>query len=283
MRPPLDNALNRALAAILLVAAGLGAARCGQVLLTAPVGSRLRMEANPTFIEAHGGVSVISVAVVEPAGTVVPDGTVVQFFTTLGRIDEQGKTNDGVARVNLVATGLSGSATVTAISGGEAPSAPPTTSPSTTTPGSTTSTVATTTTTVRPGPGPNPPRQPQLGFAEGEGQAVMTVAIGSARPTQVVVTSDTVRITPQRPAAIAANVLDEFGNPVANVPVFFTLRAQTTTERLDSGGDPIFTDLNGRATDTLRTTAVATGTARSVTVDVTTANGISNNVVVGVN
>ena len=44
----------------------------------------------------------------------------MQFFTNLGDIDEQGKTNDGVARVNLRANGRSGVATVTAVSGGDA-------------------------------------------------------------------------------------------------------------------------------------------------------------------
>ncbi len=62
-------------------------------------------------------MSVISAFVVEPAGTPVPDGTVVFFFTTLGRIDPQGKTKDGVARVNLVADSRSGTAKVTAATG----------------------------------------------------------------------------------------------------------------------------------------------------------------------
>ncbi len=90
---------------------------CHQVILTAPPDSTMALFANPEFIAANGEVSVISALVIEPAGTPVPDGTVVQFFTTLGRIDEQGKTNDGVARVNLVSDTRSGSAVVRAFSG----------------------------------------------------------------------------------------------------------------------------------------------------------------------
>ena len=93
---------------------------CNQAIMTAPAGSTLDMFANPEFIAANGGVSVISALVIEPAGTVVADGTVVQFFTNLGDIDEQGKTNDGVVRVNLRANGRSGVATITAFSGGDA-------------------------------------------------------------------------------------------------------------------------------------------------------------------
>ena len=256
---------------MLVAGACLAFSRCGQAILTAPAGSTLRMTANPPFIQAHGGVSVISVVVIEPPGTVVPDGTVVQFFTTLGRIDEQGRTNDGVARVNLQATGLSGTATVTAVSGGPAPA-----------PSTPTTTSSTTTLRPRPPEASTPPRAP-LGAAEGEGQASVTVAIGTAVPTRIVVSADPANVTQQRPARIVAIVLDENGNPVANVPVFFTLRVPTTTERLDSGGDPVFTDTNGMAVDVLRTSA-APGTApRSVTVDATTATGTTSGVVVGVN
>jgi hypothetical protein len=285
----LPQALKRSGAAILLVVGtGVAVTRCGQVILTAPAGSRLVLEANPPFIEAHGGVSVITAVVIEPAGTPVPDGTVVQFFTTLGRIDEQGRTNDGVARVNLLATSLSGVASVTAVSGGEAPE-PTTTSTSTATtsttrPGATTTTTmgpGVTTSTTRPPSGlPTGPRS-SLGFAEGEGQATMTVAIGSARPVQSFVTADPPRVTAQRPSRITVIVIDASGNPVANVPVFFSIRAPTGTETLDSGGDPVFTDNNGMAFDTLRTTASA-GAARSVIVDARAANGVTNSVTVGV-
>lgn len=93
------------------------AVTCEKAPLTAPVDSKLSVFVNPPFIVANGGVSVISAFVVEPAGTPVPDGTVVFFFTTLGRIDPQGKTKDGVARVNLVADSRSGTAKVTAATG----------------------------------------------------------------------------------------------------------------------------------------------------------------------
>ena len=93
-------------------------ASCGQAILIAPAGSTLSIFVNPSFIAANGDTAVVSVLIFEPAGTPVPDGTVVQFFTTLGKIQEQAKTNDGVARVNLVSDARSGTATVTAFSGG---------------------------------------------------------------------------------------------------------------------------------------------------------------------
>lgn len=88
-----------------------------QAILTAPIDATLTLTANPLFVEANGGVSVVTAFVTEVIGTPVADGTVVQFFTTLGTIEEQGKTNDGVARVNFVSDSRSGTATVTAFSG----------------------------------------------------------------------------------------------------------------------------------------------------------------------
>jgi hypothetical protein len=72
---------------------------------------------NPPFISKDGDSAIVSVLVLEPAGTPAPDGTVVQFFTTLGTIPEQGKTNDGVARVNFRSDARSGTAKITAFSG----------------------------------------------------------------------------------------------------------------------------------------------------------------------
>jgi hypothetical protein len=101
---------------LLVLALGLSHLTC-QAIVTAGPGATLTLTANPPFIAAHGGVSVISAIVIEEIGTPVPDGTVVQFFTDLGDIQEQGRTNDGVARVNLIADSRSGTAHVTAISG----------------------------------------------------------------------------------------------------------------------------------------------------------------------
>ena len=114
---------TRIIGALIGALATLPIASCQQAILTAPNGATLNLVANPTFIPASSGVSIVSALVIEPAGTPVADGTVVQFFTTLGVIDEQGKTNDGVARVNLVADSRSGTAQVTAFSGAATSSA----------------------------------------------------------------------------------------------------------------------------------------------------------------
>jgi len=195
---------------------------CGQAIMTAPPGSSLSLTANPEHIAAHGDVSVITAFVLEATGTPVADGTVVQFFTNLGRIDEQGKTNDGVARVNLVSDSRSGTAHVTAVSGGDV----------TTTP---------TTTTVA---------------ANGS----VDVVIGTARTLHVVVTAVPPKVTPTRPAQIVAFVFDDAGNPVPNVPLLFAVTGGTGTESLESQGRPVFTDNNGQATDVLRTRALTAST-----------------------
>jgi hypothetical protein len=86
--------------------------------LTAPVDGDISLIANPTFVPAFGGVSVVSAFIVEGStGTPVPDGTVVQFFTNLGTIEREGRTNGGVARVNFVSDSRSGGATILAVSG----------------------------------------------------------------------------------------------------------------------------------------------------------------------
>jgi len=102
---------------VAIIIAGLGLSSCGQAILSAPDGTTLQIFVNPSFIAANGDTAVVSVLAIEPAGTPVPDGTVIQFFTTLGKIDEQARTNDGVARVNLISDARNGTAVVTAASG----------------------------------------------------------------------------------------------------------------------------------------------------------------------
>src|SRR5262249_34829172 len=75
---------------------------CESVPLTAAPGTSMSLIANPEFVIANGGTSVVTAILVEPAGTFVPNGTEVFFFTNLGRVDASGKTVNGVARVNFV-------------------------------------------------------------------------------------------------------------------------------------------------------------------------------------
>jgi hypothetical protein len=223
----------------------LSAVTCEKAPLTAPVGSTIFLIANPPFVIANGGRSIVTAVVTEPAGTFVPDGTKVYFFTDLGRIDSPGETVDGQARVNFVADSRSGTANVTAMSGGPATS---------TGDGSST--------------------------ASGTGSAKVTIAIGSTLPARVVVGANPQRITSSRQSTITANVFDEFGNPVQNVPVVFSISGSLIEETLESGGAPRFTDSNGQAFDVLRTRAPVGGIQKSVSVTATTANGIDGTVTV---
>jgi hypothetical protein len=212
----------------LLVLALLGVV-CHQALFVAPPGSSITLFANPEFVPAHGGVSVITAFVVEPAGTPVADGTVVQFFTNLGRIDEQGRTNDGVARVNFVSDSRSGTARITAVSGGPAAAAPapsPTASPGTT-----------------PAPG--------TGVGSGTGSASVSVTVGSALPTKMLLRAEPPRITESRSTHVIATVFDANGNPAVNVPVYFDV-VEFALEFMENQG-PVFTNQNGEAESVMRT------------------------------
>jgi hypothetical protein len=232
---------------MLLVPVVLLQITCNQAILTAPPGSEMTLFANPLLVPSNGGVSVISAIVIEAIGTPVADGTVVQFFTNLGVVDEQGKTNDGVARVNLRANGRSGVARVTAFTGGgSAPTTPPTTT----------------------GAAP-------FGAAAASAAAAtafVEVTIGNAGARSILLTADPPFLTVSRTSQIRANVFDATGNPLPGVAVFFNVESteNTTTPpptttpsstlppstspiaTMDSGGRPQFTDGNGQAFDVLR-------------------------------
>jgi hypothetical protein len=228
-----------------LAALALTGASCADAVLTAPPGSSISVSANPLSIPATNGVSVISAMVVEPAGTLVPDGTVVLFFTSLGQIEPQGKTHAGVARVNLLSDGRSGTATVTVASGGPAVAA--------------------------------------SGGGGGNTAQSVQVKIGAVLPARVFVSAVPNRIVDSRTTHIFAQVFDDQGNPVANVPVIFSFDGSAPTEHLDSGGLPVFTDNNGVAEDVLRTQYPFTSPPKTVTVKATTSNGTSGTVVVNIN
>jgi len=233
---------TRRMAALALAGAGgiagvLALAACEKVPLTAAPGTSMTLIANPTFVAANGGSSVVTAILVEPAGTFVPDGTVVFFFTNLGRLEPtDAKTRNGVAAVNFVADSRSGIATITAISGGPAPAV---------------SASASTSTTV----------------ASGTGSASIDITIGGALPKRIAIAASPARITSPRYATIVATVYDQYGNPVQNVPVNFSITSSTTVieETLDSGGAPRYTDSNGQAFDTLATRSL-TGSAQKTVV-----------------
>ena len=275
-------------AAIALVLIVVLLPMCTGVPLTAPSGSSLTLIANPTFVPANGGVSVVTAIVIEPAGTPVPNGTVVFFFTDLGSVDSQAKTKDGIARVNFVSDSRSGQATVVGSSGGVAEGPAPTSS-----------------TTMA--------RSSRLSFgmpvahaqAGGTNSDTVTIDIGSALPSLVIVTANPARITSPRHAQITANVFDPQGNPVANVPVIFRIDSVTggggplpapspsptptpaptgvLEETLDSGSVPVFTDTNGQAFDFLRTRSATSSAQKTVTVSAITPNGTSSTIEVRVN
>jgi len=245
---------------------------CAKVPMTAPAGTSIFLQANPTFVAANGGRSVVTALLTEPAGTLVPDGTVVLFFTDLGTIDPQGQTKDGVARVNFVSNALSGTAHVTAVSGG-APAPAPSASAS---------------------PGATP--APSTGVT-GNGTSSVTIDVGSSLPKTVVVTASPSAITRPQSSLITANVFDPNGNPVANVPVIFSVAVPPPPPptggtpgtpspapcALDSAGAPQFTNTNGQAFDTLRSLVTAGTFQKDVTVTAATPNGIDGTVVVLIN
>jgi hypothetical protein len=229
-----------------LVAAGslLTLGSCTDYIVGAPPNSTITVIVNPPFIVANGGVSVITAIVMEATsfGTPVPDGTVVQFFTTLGRIDDQVKTKNGVAKANLVSDNRSGTANITVISGGITGSC-----------SSSTSTSNTNTTAA----------------------AACAVLVGSALPKYLILVADPAVMGAGRTSYLTANVFDENGNPVANVPVFFSItdfEGSVARETLASGGQQRFTDSNGQAFDEVNSREPyprAEAGARSVTVKAT--------------
>lgn len=276
----LRNANVRALLAGVALVAGLVVvgSSCNQSILTAPPGSKLDLYANPESIPAFGGVSVITAVVYDATGQPVPDGTVVQFFTNLGRVDEQGRTNDGVARVNLVADGRSGEATVTGVIGGGAAPAPvPTATPTKAADLggsgllSTTSSIAST-----------------ARLANVTAGNTATVRIGSFNPKTVVLSADPPNISRSAPrySNLTATVFDKDGNPIARVPVVFRLNDPDFSESLESGGQPVFTDNNGQARDRVFTSVPRDGDKQSVeafAVVVVTEEISSKPVTIGIN
>lgn len=106
----------------LMALAGLVAllvsAACDKVPLTAPTGSTVTLFSNTTIVPVNGAAE-ITATVIESGGTLVQNGTLVSFTTTIGQIDPtEARTRDGKVTVRLVAGTRSGRAVVRAFSGG---------------------------------------------------------------------------------------------------------------------------------------------------------------------
>lgn len=260
----------------LLVVFALSQLTCHQALFVAGPNTSMFCNANPPFIPADRGVSVITCHLTEDqTGAPVADGVVVQFFTDLGRIPEQGRTNDGVVRVNFESTGLSGTANIRAVSGGGSGGTTPTT-------------IGPTSTTINV----------KQGFSASGGQVVADLAgiaaegstsvrIGNVVASRLLLFANPNRIVEGRTSEITANVVSTDGNPVSGVAVFFVVRESggnpAAAESLDSQGQPVFTDTNGQARDTLRTRFPRDGGTRTVTVTAFTAGGLSDDENVTIN
>jgi hypothetical protein len=247
MMRSLRRASSVGLLFLVMVLGSLVHLSCNPALSVAPPGSSMTVIPNPCRISASGGVSVISVVLYKDAtGAPVADGTVVQFFTDLGTIDRQGKTNDGVARVNLTSDGRSGTARITAISGtGTTTSATPAPAPS--------AAAGSADLSIRSRDVSALQADSTTCIGTGKNQAIANVAVGGGAVADIFITASPNGIFLGRTSLITATVVDEDGNPIPNVPVFFSLSGGTGEERLSSGGSAVFTDNNGQAQDVVRT------------------------------
>src|SRR5262245_61054339 len=99
-------------------------AACQRVPLLAPSGSVITLTSSATVLPFNGS-TVIQAQVIEAAGTPPHSGTHITFTTSLGTIQPADAETDtsGIAKVTFLAGPQSGTATITAISGGASVSA----------------------------------------------------------------------------------------------------------------------------------------------------------------
>lgn len=127
-------ALLTAVATLSLVSA------CDKVPLLAPTGSVITLFPSANFVPANGQIEIVATVIEQGtapstgtpgtggtttttsspgSGTPVHNGTLVSFTSTIGRIEpREARTHNGQVRVTFFADGQSGTATITAFSGG---------------------------------------------------------------------------------------------------------------------------------------------------------------------
>ena len=131
--------LAAALGAITILSFALS---CDKVPLLAPTGSVISLFATANTVPLNGEIEIVANVIengvtqsgsgttgtpgttttgttTPGAGTPVQNGTLVSFTTTIGRIEpSEARTNNGQVRVKFISGGQSGTATITAFSGG---------------------------------------------------------------------------------------------------------------------------------------------------------------------
>jgi hypothetical protein len=89
----------------------------------------------------------------------------------------------------------------------------------------------------------------------------IVITVGNARVAAIRLRAVPSRITNSNSTHVIATVVDDNGNPVANVPVSFEVIDDPATEFFDSSGAPIHTNNNGEAEDVMRTRRNTPGVA----------------------
>lgn len=96
----------------------VAAAGCDKVPLLAPTNTTIRLVASAGLVATGGNIDITAV-VIESAGTPVQNGTVVSFTSALGTFDpREGRTQNGQVTVKFIAGVQSGTAKISAFSGG---------------------------------------------------------------------------------------------------------------------------------------------------------------------
>lgn len=103
----------------LLVGAALLTVACEKVPLLAPSGSTITLTSSATALPSNGSTDIIA-QVIEASGTPPHSGTLISFTTNLGTVQPSSAETDisGRVIVKYIAGSGSGTATITAISGG---------------------------------------------------------------------------------------------------------------------------------------------------------------------
>lgn len=114
----------------LLTLAPLVSVSCDKVPLLAPAGTVITLVSTTNTLPVNGATDIVAVLIengstgtganaTAASGTPVHNGTLVSFTSTLGKIEpSEARTNNGKVTVKFTADGRSGTATLTAFSGG---------------------------------------------------------------------------------------------------------------------------------------------------------------------